>query len=399
MAELIEAWLDNPISRRILKFCTKQCSCGRRIELIVKNYTGDTQEMCMGCKAANYIVSSVLDTLIAKSPLSKEEVAQGLKDPVWRKGICTVLEGIARYGIQKPFTANAPFLVVWNITRACNLSCKHCYEDAHVAGHDELTPAQRLIAVDKMADAGIASIAISGGEPLVLPDFFEVAKRIRERDMMFSIATNATLITREKAKQLREAECGFAQVSLDGAIAKTHNSFRGKNAFQTTLRGIKNLVAEDILTGVSMTVTEYNYKEVPAVIDLSEKLGATIFMHYNFIPTGRGKDIVDMDITPQEREDLLARLASQAGKRKINILSTAPQYSRVCIGVSSGAISLTHFDIFGQAGDADAIKFLADFIGGCGTGRLYCAMEPNGDIEPCVFIPIKIGNILEDDII
>lgn len=398
MAELIEAWLGNPISRKILKFCTKRCSCGRRIELILKNYAGEKQEMCMGCKAANYIVSSVLDTMISKSPMSKREVLESLKIPAWRKGLCSVLEGIAKYGIQKPFTGNSPFLVVWNITRACNLACKHCYENAHVAGPDELTPAQRLIAVDKMAEAGIASIAISGGEPLVLPDFFDVAARIREREMSFSIATNATLITKEKARQLKEAGCDYVQISLDGAVAKTHNSFRGKNAFQKTIQGIKNAVAEGLFVGISMTVTKYNYDEVQAVIDLSEKSGVSIFMHYNFIPTGRGKEIIDMDITPQEREQLLGMLAAQAGKRKINLLSTAPQFSRVCLAAHSSIISMTHFDTMSQEVGAEAVKFLADFIGGCGAARLYCALEPNGDIEPCVFIPIKIGNMLKDNL-
>jgi radical SAM protein with 4Fe4S-binding SPASM domain len=325
-------------------------------------------------------------------------VLTNLSDPIWRKGLASVMEGIGRYGIQKPFTGSTPFLVVWNITRACNLACKHCYEDAHTIGPDELTPQQRLRAVDRMADAGIAYIAISGGEPLILPDFPEVAKRIIDNEMGFSIATNATLLTKEKAKMLKQLDCKFIQVSLDGANAKTHNAFRGRNAFQKTIRGIKNAVAEDIFVGISATVTKYNYKEVPAIIDLSEKLGAKVFMHYNFIPTGRGREIVNMDITPQEREALLEMLASQAGKRKISLLSTAPQYSRVCLAVSSSAVSLTHFDTIGQTQDADAIRFFADFIGGCGTGRLYCAVEPNGDIEPCVFIPIKIGNIMKDDI-
>ena len=400
MAETIDAWLGNPISRRIIKFCTKRChTCGRRIDNILKDYIGCKQEMCMACKTANFIVSNVLDSMISRSPISKEEVIISLKDPVWRKGLASVLEGIARYGVEKPFTGSAPFLVVWNITRACNLNCKHCYEDAHVAGPDELTPQRRLEAVDTMADAGIAYIAISGGEPLVLPDFFDVAKRIIDNEMGFSIATNATLLTKEKAKQLKNHNCIFVQVSLDGATAKTHNSFRGRSAFQKTIRGIKNAVAEDIAVGISATVTQFNYKEVPAIINLSEKLGARVFMHYNFIPTGRGKEIVNMDISPQQREELLVAMAKQAGKRKITLLSTAPQYGRICMATSAGMVSLTHFDTFGQTAEADNIKFLADFIGGCGTGRLYCALEPNGDIEPCVFIPIKIGNIMHDNIV
>jgi radical SAM protein with 4Fe4S-binding SPASM domain len=79
-------------------------------------------------------------------------------------------------------------------------------------------------------------------------------------------------------------------------------------------------------------------------------------------------------------------------------LSTAPLYSRICAG--TGRLSLTHFDTFGQNPElAESAKFLADFVGGCGASRLYCALEPNGDIEPCVFIPIVLGNILHDDLL
>lgn len=126
---------------------------------------------------------------------------------MWRKGLASVLEGIAKYGPQKPFTAYAPFLVVWNISRLCNLACIHCYENAHTARPDELTTMQALKAVDKMADAGVAYIAVSGGEPLMRPDFFYIVDHIRRREMAFSIATNGTLLTDENVRKLKEAGC------------------------------------------------------------------------------------------------------------------------------------------------------------------------------------------------
>jgi radical SAM protein with 4Fe4S-binding SPASM domain len=228
------------------------------------------------------------------------------------------------------------------------------------------------------------------------PDFFEIAQHMKEKNIALSIATNGTLITKENAKKLKEVNCLYAQVSLDGANAKTHNEFRGRESFERTIEGIKNLVENGISVGVSCTVTKHNYHEVEKAIDLSEKIGADIFMHYNFIPTGRGKEITNMDISPQQREKLLLMLAKQSGKRKVALLSTAPQYARVCSGFAVG--SLTHFDIFGKDPEmAKVSSFLADFVGGCGTGRLYLAMEPNGDIKPCVFIPIKIGNVKETD--
>ncbi|MEM7819658.1 MAG: radical SAM protein [Candidatus Aenigmatarchaeota archaeon] len=398
MAELIETWLGNPISKNILRFCTKKCKCGRRIELILKDYIGDKQKLCTNCKIAKFIVKKILDKFIKEWKIDKNEILTNLKNPMWRKGLSSVLEGIAKYGPQKPFIAYSPFLIVWNVTKRCNLNCIHCYEDAHVPAPDELTPEEALQAVDKMAEAGVAYVAISGGEPLIRPDLFDIAKRIKEREMAFSIATNGTLLTKENVKKLKEVNCLYIQISLDGATAKTHDSFRGRNVFKKTIDGIKNVIESGITVGVATTVTRHNIKEVTKIIDLAEKLGVDIFMHYNFIPTGRGKDIINLDITPKEREDLLKYLFSQVKKRKLSLLSTAPQYARVC-SMLDYPISMTHFDTFSQKSEFDSTQFLAEFIGGCGTARLYCALEPNGDIEPCVFIPIKCGNIKKDDLI
>ncbi|MEW6294727.1 MAG: radical SAM protein [Candidatus Diapherotrites archaeon] len=399
MAKLIEGWLGNPVTRKILSFCTNRCTCGRRIELILKDYAGEKQELCIRCKTARFIVGKILDGFAGTTKTKKADIILTLKDPVWRKGLAAVLEGIAKYGPTKPFTSYSPFLIVWNVTKACNLACKHCYEDAHKRAPDEFTTEEALHAVDKMAGWGVAYIAISGGEPLARSDLFKIAKRIKENEMGFSIATNATLLTKEKVKKLKAANCLYIQVSLDGAKASTHNAFRGRKAFEKTIKGIRNAVGSGMAIGIAMTITKHNLKEVPAAIDLAEKLGVDLFMHYNFIPTGRGKGIVNLDIGPKEREKLLEYLASQIGKRgKLSILSTAPQYAKVCSAFGA-ASSLTHFDVFSQSYDSAATKFLADFIGGCGTARLYCAIEPNGNIEPCVFIPIVCGNIRKDDLI
>lgn len=399
MAIFIEKFLGNPASKKLLSFCTKRCNkCGRRIENILGKYADLDKKLCKSCNVAYLIVSNILDMFITRARVERNDVKESLKNSMWRKGLSSVLEGIVKYGPTKPFTAYVPFLIVWNLTKGCNLACKHCYEDAHVPARDELTSKEALEAVDKMADAGVAYIAISGGEPLTRPDLFDIANHIKERELAFSIATNGTLLTKENVKKLKDANCLYIQISLDGATPETHNSFRGRDSFERTIKGIENAVDSDIKVGVASTVTKLNIHEIPEIIDLTEKLGADIFMYYNFIPTGRGKEIIDLDITPQQRENLLKYLASQVGKRKISLLTTAPQYSRVCAGMDC-SISLTHFDTLSQSDRFGTTEFLAEFVGGCGTSRLYCALEPNGDIEPCVFIPIKVGNIKHDDLI
>ena len=116
------------------------------------------------------------------------------------------------------------------------------------------------------------------------------------------------------------------------------------------------------------------------------------------IPSGRGKDIIDKDLSPQEREKLLKYLAKECDNRDLSILSTAPQFSRIMTSGEYASSSLTHFDsISQQEGLGEETHFLAEFVGGCGGGRLYCGLEPNGDIIPCVFLPKVLGNIKGDD--
>jgi radical SAM protein with 4Fe4S-binding SPASM domain len=396
MAHLVERWLGNPLSRSILRFCTTRDGCGRRAELVLRKYAGEDPKLCRSCWIAYHIAKKILDLIVEKGSQDRATIQLHLRDSMWRKGLASVLEGIAKYGINRPFTGYSPFLVVWNVTRACNLKCVHCYESAHIRTPDELDTSRAKLAVQRLADAGVAYIAFSGGEPLTRPDLFEIIDEVKDSEMAFSLATNATMATAEVARRLKRLDCAFVQVSLDGACAETHERFRGVKCFERTVAGIKNLVGAGIQVGVATTVTKRNLVEVPLIVDKAEELGAMLFMNYNFIPTGRGAAIKEEDLTPTEREEVLTWMMRQIGKRKLNLLSTACQYSRICAG--AGKLSLTHFDTFGQDQQiAESAQFLSEFVGGCGTSRLYCAIEPNGDIEPCVFIPIVLGNIIRDD--
>ena len=400
MEQLITKWLGNRLSRSVLKFCTARDKCGKRIDIALRRYIGEDVKACWKCNIASFIVKKTLDALIKKIGIERSQVIGNLNDFLFRKGLASVLEGIAKYGIQKPFTSYVPFLVVWNISRACNLNCKHCYEEAHTAAPDELTTQEALEAVDKMADAGIAYIAISGGEPLMRPDLWQITKRMGEREVAFSIATNGTMLTKQNVEKLKKYNCRYVQISLDGATAKTHDEFRGMpGMFEKTIQGIKNSVEAGLTVGIATTVTKHNYDEIPDIIKLADKLKVNIWMHYNFIPVGRGKNIIKTDITPEQRDRLLKLLIEKRPVVSPSLLSTAPQYAMTCVE-NEAAISLTHFDAFSQNPEiGNKINFLAEFVGGCGAARLYCALEPNGDIEPCVFIPIKAGNIKTDDLV
>ncbi len=399
--QVLKATIGNPATRTLLKGMSKYCEKDgkNRIEVAVELYTGQREDACLSCKLTEKIIAKVLKKGAEAFGLTEEELKKKFSDPYWAKGLSSTIRGIAEFGVRKPFTSGAPFQIVWDVTYACNLHCKHCYATAGKPWKDELTTEEAKRAIDIFDRAGVTIIAFSGGEPLVRPDIMELARYAADKGIYVAMATNGTLITKKKAKEMKEAGVQFVQISLDGLDAKTHDEFRGvKGAFDKTVQGIKNAVAEGFFVEISTTVTSYNYKQIPEIIQFGEDLGANWFMAYNFVPTGRGKEIFETDLTPEEREEMLKMLWGELRKgRKINVLSTAPQFARVALQQEKEEdqkIVPTHFynpQLAGQLID------LAEFIGGCGAGRFYMAMKANGDLQPCVFFPLKVGNILEDD--
>ncbi len=171
--------------------------------------------------------------------------------------------------------------------------------------------------------------------------------------------------------------------------------------YDKTINGIKNCVKEKLDVCIAPTVTKDNLKEIPEILELAKDLKANRFIAFNFIPTGRGKNIVNQDITPEEREEILKFFYSKLLEKGYpDVFSTAPQYSRISIMAAredpDAPVLPTHF-AGREAREAliGKTRVLSDFIGGCGCGRIYCCIEPSGDVWPCVFLPIKVGNIRE----
>jgi len=398
--QILQATLGNPVSRKLLSgfgFCEK---CGKnRIEVAIELFLDSRTDACVKCKLAEKVIARLLIPGAKAFGITPKDLKKEFQNPAMRKGLANVLTGIAKFGIKRPFVSGAPFLIVWDITYACNLKCKHCYANAGKSLKNELTTDEAKKVIDKLARACVPIIAFSGGEPLVRKDIMELFSYAKSKGIYVAVATNGTLITKKKARQMKESGVIFVQISLDGASAKTHDNFRGiKGVFDKTIKGIKNCVEEGFFINIATTATHYNFKEIPKIIDLCEELGVKWFMVYNFVPTGRGSFISDNDLTPEEREELLKTLWQKLrNKSKVDLLSTAPQFARVALEAEVGMdkkVVPTHFS---NPELSDRLLNLAEFIGGCGCGRFYCAIRANGDIEPCVFFPLKLGNIKEDD--
>ncbi|MFQ6080600.1 MAG: radical SAM protein [Candidatus Bathyarchaeia archaeon] len=395
--KMLKTVMDNPVSRNVLRMGLKACQdCHvKEIEHALAIFAGEDTPHNVSCHLYSWMVSAILMVSGSFFDVDFEKLRGYFKDPIVRRGVVSVLSGIGRRGVTKPQFLDAPFLVVWNYTNACNLRCKHCYQRAERPGPNELSTREKLRVVSDLAEAGVVSIAFSGGEPLMSRDFYRVAAEAKKRGMYIALATNGTLISPSVARRLKKCGVEYVEVSLDAATPEVHDGFRGiAGSFEKTMRGIKNCVEEGFFTCIATTVTKLNLQEVPRLVRLARNVGAKRFITFNFIPVGRAENISDLDLTPDQREELLRLLFRKSREDGIEILSTAPQFARVCLAMSEGrAVAPTHFYV-GQA--SWDLHVLAEFIGGCGAGRLYGALQPNGDVTPCVFMPdLVVGNVRE----
>jgi len=214
-----------------------------------------------------------------------------------------------RYGRQSgdlpshllQFSVDKKPVVVWNVTRACNLKCIHCYAHAVARSRErELTTEQAKAMMDDLQGFGVPVILFSGGEPLVRPDLVELARYAVDKGMRAVISTNGTLISQEKAKALKKVGLSYVGVSLDGMEA-VNDQFRGKKgAFKDAMKGIKNCQDVGLKVGLRFTINRINKKEIPRIFDLLEEENIPRVCFYHLVYAGRGSDLMEQDLDHEE---------------------------------------------------------------------------------------------------
>ncbi|MDT8783039.1 MAG: radical SAM protein [Candidatus Bathyarchaeota archaeon] len=395
------AVISMPMTKKMLQLSLKKCDFCKRtvLEAALDDYCNINKQQCNKCnRFYSGIIGFWIDFLRISLNFKREKVEKLLSDRFARRAVVNLVESFVYFGIKKPLILSAPFLVVWDFTHKCNLACKHCYSNSGAVQEEELTTKQALAVVDQVADAGVTALAFSGGEPLTRSDFFEVAKYAADRGLYVSVASNGTLLTKANVQKLKESKVNYLDVSIDGSSAKSHDDFRGvPGTFDKAIAGLKNCVEADLCVCIATTVGKKNMEELPEIIDLAEEIQAERFTYFNFIPTGRGKAHFDQDLSAQEREKVLLYLLNRMSAGcKTTILATAPQLARVALqcqgpgGTGEVMMSMAHIQTVKVTKKAVP---LGDFIGGCGAGRLYCSISPQGDVHPCVFLPVKVGNL------
>src|SRR3954447_15504034 len=204
-----------------------------------------------------------------------------------------------RMAVAKSASQRRP-IVVWNLTRTCNLKCVHCYTDSAALKYpDELSTAQAKGVLDDLAAFKVPAVLCAGGEPLVRPDLFELAAHARANGLHVVLSTNGTLIDREIAQRLKDLNFAYVGISLDSAIPSIHDECRGmQGAFERTMRGFRHCVAVGQKVGLRLTLTRHTAQNLDKLFDLIEREGIHRACFYHLCPAGRGKDIFAP--TPQQ---------------------------------------------------------------------------------------------------
>jgi 12,18-didecarboxysiroheme deacetylase len=204
------------------------------------------------------------------------------------------------------FSKDKKPVVVWNMTRRCNLKCVHCYAQSEDISYDnELSHEQSLAMIDDLAEFGVPVLLFSGGEPLVHPRLVEYAQYAVSKGMRAVISTNGTLITKEKAKALKEIGLSYVGISLDG-LEETHDKFRGvKGSFKRAMAAIENCQEAGIKVGLRFTINKRNVQDIPGVFDLLEEKNIPRACFYHLVYSGRGSEIAKEDLTHDETRQVL----------------------------------------------------------------------------------------------
>ncbi len=213
------------------------------------------------------------------------------------------------------FSADKKPVVVWNMTRRCNLKCIHCYSNsADIDYPDELTTEEGKKLIDDLAAFGSPVILFSGGEPLIRKDLLELAQYATKKGMRAVISTNGTLITKDIAAKLQKIGLSYVGVSLDG-LEKTHDRFRGKKgAFAAAIEGIRNCREAGIKVGIRFTVNKHNLADVKDMFDLLRKEKIERLCFYHLVYAGRGSKLRNEDLTHEQTRELIDLIAAETKK-------------------------------------------------------------------------------------
>ncbi|MDY6917281.1 MAG: radical SAM protein [Chloroflexota bacterium] len=300
-----------------------------------------------------------------------------------------------RYGVEgetSPTAFPRP-VVVWNCTRLCNLNCVHCYADAAAqSAEGEMTGEEGKAFIRQLAEFGVPVILFSGGEPLMRPDFLELAGFAAAQGIGIVASTNGTLIDHEMATRMRHMGFREVGISLDG-IGDTNDRLRGKRgAFEAALHGIRNCVSVGQRVSLRLTITRSNHHQIPEIFALAEEQGIDRICFYHLAYVGRAKSLKERDLSHQEKRktvDLICDRTVDLYRRKVpkEVLLVGNHADGVHLYLRTRERDPVH---------AERVLSLLRRNGGNNSGIRIGAVDEVGDVHPGQFWrTVTLGNVRE----
>ena len=274
------------------------------------------------------------------------------------------------------------------MTRACNLACVHCRAGACPSPDpDDLSLEEGRALIGGIAKVGRPILIMTGGEPLLRPDFFDLAQCGVEAGLRVVLATNGVLVTADVAKRIAQVGIARVSVSIDGPTAGSHDAFRKiPGAFEAALTGIANLREAGVSVQINTTLTRRNRSDLAAMVKLAERVGADAFHVFLLVPTGRAREMSGEEMGPEEYEETLLEFYRLSGETKLETKATcAPQYYR----------------IMRQQARLEGLEVTEETFGlnartrGCLAGLSFVFVSHRGDLQPCGYLDIQAGNVRE----
>lgn len=340
-------------------------------------------------------------------------------------------------------TDNKPRLVFWEVTKGCNLRCIHCRASAtELSSPSDLSTQTARNIIDQIAAVSSPILVLSGGEPLFRSDIFELARYGTDKGLRVALATNGTLVTKPVAQKIVDSGVKRVAISLDGADAATHDTFRGiPGAFDAAITGFRNLKELGMSVQINTTIARHNAHQLPDVLNLARSLGADALHTFLLVPVGCGVDIAsEQMVPPEEYERMLnwfydrsleggiemkatcaphyfrvvrqrraaehrsAAAAAQAAEQRIPPASSSP--SRGPLG-SPTHISATEMTMPGSTGIELKPQGIGKAVGhpgahpsdmnamtkGCLAGTAVCFISNQGEVFPCGYLPALAGDL------
>lgn len=279
--------------------------------------------------------------------------------------------------------------VAWETTLRCNFSCIHCRSSSGEDFTDTLPFEKAIQVLDKIAEFAKPVVVLSGGEPLLRPDIFDLADYGTKKGFRMCLATNGSLLDKDTCQSIKESGIRLVSLSLDGADKESHDSFRGyPGAFDSVLQATELLKRESIEFIINSSFTRRNQSQIQSTYTLAKELGAKAWYLFMIIPTGRGEEVRNELISLEDYEEIL-RWHYQLEQVDTDMLlrpTCAPQYYRVYAQEARKE---------GKSAKRRTLSFSTGGDKGCVAGQRIALIRHNGDVLPCSYFPVSGGNLFQ----